>query len=177
MNVAAQCKLCSECTCEHVTCGRCIFLHSRRFQGIWDFRQAKNDNLNKNIFKVTVQSRLKIGKNPNFDSTSNRRAAPSAVTKTKLLVCLKGKFSVQFEDQLCNCTHQDPRVVDHDVWFAVQDGLDYFLHQFFQRVRCTVLCISASLHENQGVAWLVLESPLCSEKCSRNSCIDFVLQV
>ena len=95
--------------------------------------------------KVTVQSKLKIAKNPNFDSTSHRRAAPSALTKTKLLVWLKGKISILFEDQLCNCTHRGPRIVDHDVWSAVQDGSDCFLHQFFQRVRCTVLCISAAL--------------------------------
>ena len=53
--------------------------------------------------------------------------------------------SIHFEDQLCNCTHRGPRIVDHDVWFAVQDGWDCFLHQFFPRVRCTVSCISASL--------------------------------
>ena len=53
--------------------------------------------------------------------------------------------SIHFEDQLCDCTHRGPRVVDHDVWFAVQDGWDCFLHQFFRRVRCTVLCICALL--------------------------------
>ena len=42
-----------------------------------------------------------------------RGFAPSALTKTKLLVWLKSKISIQFEDQLCNCTHRGPRIVDH----------------------------------------------------------------
>ena len=44
----------------------------------------------------TVRSRLKIANNPNFDSTSNRRAAAIARMKTNLL---KVNISLQFEGE------------------------------------------------------------------------------
>ena len=40
--------------------------------------------------KITVQSRMRFAKNPKFCSTSNRRAAPSVLTKTKVLVVDEG---------------------------------------------------------------------------------------
>ena len=81
-------------------------------QGIGSFRQAKNNYLKKkkdcrnhfcNRFSYaciglstyfSVQSRLKIANNPNYDSTSHRCAAPGARMKTNLL---KDNISIQFE--------------------------------------------------------------------------------
>ena len=60
---------------------------------------------------VTVQSKLKIAKNSNRDSTSNRRAAPNARMKN-LLVWSKSKISIQFEDQLCSCTPRHLIIVE-----------------------------------------------------------------
>ena len=138
------------------------------------FPASDNDYLNKK--KVIVQSRLKIAKNPNFDSTSNRRAAPSAPTKTKLLVWLKGKISIQFDDQLCNCAHQGFRSVDHDVWFAVQDGSNFFWPVLST---CSLYSIMhfcfASI--KSGRCLIGPSSPLFSKKPSRNSYIDFFLLV
>ena len=51
---------------------------------------------------------MKIAKNSNFCSTSNRRAVPIELTRTKILdaagfpVTSKGKSSILFEDQLDN---------------------------------------------------------------------------
>ena len=59
---------------------------------------------------VTVQSRLKIANNPNFDSTSNHRAAAIARMKTNLL---QDTLSIQFEGEPCSGTpwnlHGTPR--------------------------------------------------------------------
>ena len=93
-------------------------------QGIESFQQAQNNYLKKRSVEIIsatsypVQILLKDfstknfhcsvqvenAKNLNFDSTSNRRAAPSARIKTNWLVWLKGKISIQFEDQLCSCS-------------------------------------------------------------------------
>ena len=100
---------------------------------------------------VTVQSKLKIAKNSNRDSTSNRRAAPNARMKN-LLVWLKSKISIQFEDQLCSCTPRNLIIVDDDVLLALQDGLDYALHGYVQHVLCAIEDTCALLHENQGIA-------------------------
>ena len=58
--------------------------------------------------KITVQSRMRIAKNSNFCSTSNRRAVPIELTKMKMLdaagfpVTSKDKTSILFEDRLDN---------------------------------------------------------------------------
>ena len=53
----------------------------------------------------TVQSRLKIANNPDFDSTSNHRASAIARMKTNLL---KDNISIQFEGEPYSCT---PRIL------------------------------------------------------------------
>ena len=125
----------------------------------------------------TVQSRLKIARKPNFDSTSNHRAAPSTRMKTNMLVWLKDKISIQFEDQLCSCTPRNLKIVDDGVLLDLQDGLDYSLHRYFQHVLCTVEDTCALLHENQGVAYLDLGFHLCLEIYAKTSYIGLALQV
>ena len=97
----------------------------------------------------TVQSRLKIANNPNFDSTSNRRAAPTARMKTNFL---EDNISIQFEGEPKRRT---PRVhqivVENFAFFVMLDGLTYFLVRYFQHVLCIVDNKRASLHENQVV--------------------------
>ena len=70
---------------------------------------------------LTVQSRLKIANNPNFDSTSIH----SSPMKTNLL---KDNISIQFEGEPCRRTppvHQI--VVESFAFFVVLDGLTCFL--------------------------------------------------
>ena len=119
---------------------------------------------------------MRFARNPNFYSTSNRHGIPSVLTKTKVLdatgfpVTEKGKISVLFEDQLCNCSHRDPRIVVHvAVWFAVPSPVlavcsSYSLLQCF-----------ASKKSGRWFSGPCIPSLL--RKNSRISCIDFCLQV
>ena len=85
-------------------------------QGSENCRQAKNNYLNKRkvvsesllvwrgatgvpVLELlfTVQTRLKIANNPNFDSTSIHRSAATARMKTNLL---KDNISIEFEVKL-----------------------------------------------------------------------------
>ena len=68
---------------------------------------------------VTVQSRLKIANNPNFDPTSNRRPS-SARVNTNLL---KDNISIQFEGEPYSFTLRNLSiVVDDFVLFDLLDG-------------------------------------------------------
>ena len=142
--------------------------------GIESCRQAKNNNLNKrkccrNHFMqqvplclwfrpkkfFTVQSRLKIANNPNFDSTSNRRAAAIARMKTNLL---KDNISIQFEGEPYEVvllgTFKLLSII-LSCLVCCMDGIDSFagtFRVFFELVDDAL----ASLHENQGVASLDL---------------------
>ena len=67
---------------------------------------------------------MRFAKNPNFYSTSNRRAAPSAMTKTKVLVWRKGRTAILHEVQVGNRILRGLQIVFHVVvWCAVQEGL------------------------------------------------------
>ena len=99
---------------------------------------------------LTVQSRLKIAKNLNFDSTSNHRAAATAGMKTNLL---KDNISIKLEGEPYK---RAPRVhqivVENFAFIVVLDGLTYFFVRYFQHVLSKVDDALASLAENQSVA-------------------------
>ena len=73
----------------------------RRLPGKLKFPASEMASLNE---KTTVQSRMRIAKNSNFYSTSNRHAAPDELMKTKMLdaasftVTLKDNTSTLFEN-------------------------------------------------------------------------------
>ena len=72
---------------------------------------------------LTVQSRLKIANNSNFESTSNRRAA-SAWMKTNLS---KDNISIQFEGEPCSCTPRNLQiVVDYFVLCGLTGWIELF---------------------------------------------------
>ena len=74
--------------------------------------------------KFTVQSRLKIANNPNFDSTSIHCSAATAKIKTNLL---KDNISIQFEGQPCNRTPRDLQIVVEDfAFFVALEWIDIF---------------------------------------------------
>ena len=116
--------LCNDRACENVACGRCICLHTRRYPGCPNFGQAKKKTLNKK--NTSVQSRLKIAKNSNFCSTSNRRAVPIVLMMTKMLgaagfpVTSKDKTSILFEGRLANYVLQIFRIVGFFVVLSVE---------------------------------------------------------
>ena len=65
----------------------------------------------------TVQSRLKIANNPNFDSTSIHRSAATARMKTNLL---KNNISIQFEGEPCRRTPRDLQIVVEEFCLSLQ---------------------------------------------------------
>ena len=71
MIVTVQCKLCSDCTCSNVTCDKGICLYSPSIASEVRFLASEKLVLEQGK-RITVQSMLKIAKNSNFDSTSNR---------------------------------------------------------------------------------------------------------
>ena len=101
----ALCDLCNDCACENVACGRCVCVHHPSIAREFTFWQAKKSISEPKKITI-VQSRMRIAKNSNFCSTSNRRAVPIELMKTKMLdaegfpVTSKDKTSVMFEDRL-----------------------------------------------------------------------------
>ena len=135
--------------------------------GIESCQQAKNNYLNKRkccrnhlmqqfllclgfpplIFFFTVQSRLKIANNPNFDSTFIHRSAATARMKT---ILLKDNISIQFEGEPFRRTPRVHQVVVENFdLFVVMDGLTYFLVRYFSHILWKVNDKRASIHENQ----------------------------
>ena len=77
------CDLCNYCTRENVACGRCVSLHTRRLPK--NSLSVKRKSISE-LKKITaVQFRMRVAKNSNFCSTSNRRAVPIDLMKTKML--------------------------------------------------------------------------------------------
>ena len=154
------------CTCN---VGRCSIHSPRRLPGIWKFpasekQLTEHEKSCRNTLLVwrgatsfpmlistltflTVQSKLKIANNPNFDSTSIHRSAATARMKTNLL---KNKNSIQFEGGPFRRTPRGLQIVVEDfVFFVALDGSAGFLVRYFQHVLCKVNNKRASLHGNQ----------------------------
>ena len=119
------CDLCNDCTCENVACGRSVYT-SRQLPGHSVSGKRKSISELKKI--TTVQSRMRIAKNSNFCSTSNRRAVPIESMKTKMLdaagfpVTSKDQTSILFDDRLDNHISQVLRIVGFFVvLIVVQD--------------------------------------------------------
>ena len=115
--------LCNDCTCENVACGRRICLHPQSIAREFKFRASEKASLNKK--NTTVQSRMRIAKNSNFCSTSNRRAVPTELTRAKMLdaagfpVTSKDKTSILFEDRLDKYILQVLRIVGFFIVLSV----------------------------------------------------------
>ena len=107
---------------------------------------------------------MRISKKSNFCSTSNRRAVPIELMKTKVLdaarfpVTSKDKTSILFEYRLDNHILQVLRIVGFFVvLFAEKDELVYFLLKSLSHVHHAVFLILVSLQRNQDVDSMVLE--------------------
>ena len=96
--------LCNECACESVACGRCICLHSQSIAR--EFKVLASEKASLNFRKnITVQPRMRIAKNSNFCSTSNRRAVSICLMKTKMLDA--AGFPVTSKDRPPSCSRID----------------------------------------------------------------------
>ena len=123
----------------------------------WGHRFPCADDFDLQI--LTVQTRLKIANDLNFDSTSIRSSGATARMKTNML---KDNISIQFEGEPYSCTPRVHQIVVEDfVFFVALDGLTYFLVQYFQHVLCIVDNKRGSLHENQVVVLSDLVLLLC----------------
>ena len=127
MHTCHLCCVICDCTCENVACGSVSVYTPRRLPE-FAFQQAKKASLNKKF--TADQSRMRIAKNSNFCSTSNRRAVPTELTRTKTLdaasfpVTSKDRSSILFEDRLDNHILQVLRTVGFFVvMIVVQDEL------------------------------------------------------
>ena len=149
-----------------MTCDRCISLPLPVDCQEIKFPASEMTSLNKKKTKVSFQSRTEFAKNPNFYSTSNRRAAPSVMTKTKVLVWMKGTIAILFEDQLCNCVIETLELLftslsdllcrrDRSVSFT--SSFDVFVIQSFALLRCC-----AKIRALLGWTFLVLTFFRCS---------------
>ena len=168
--------------------------------GIESCRQAKNNSLNKrkrilsesllvlwfkcatgfdvlmisSIKMFTVQSRLKIANNPNFDSTAIRCSAATARMKTNML---RDRMSIQFEGEPSRSTPRvDKILAENFTFFVVLDGLTYFFVRYFQHLVCIVDDKRASLHENQIAVFSYLLRLLCLNQFSSSFAIVSFLQ-
>ena len=122
---------------------------------------------------LLVQSRM-IAKNSNFCSTSNRRAFPIELMKTKMLdaagfpVTSKDKTSIPFEDRLDNYILQVLRIVGFFVVLSfVWEESVYFLLKSLSHVHHAVFLILVLLQRNQDVDLVVLEHLFLFNKSSQ----------
>ena len=127
----------------------------RRLPGI-HLPASEKASVNEEI--TTVQSRMRIAKNSNFCSTSNRRAAPTELTRTNVLDAATGfpvtskDRSILFEDRLDNYILQVLRIVGFFVVLLfVLDELVYFLLKSLSHVHHAVFSFLVLLQRNPVV--------------------------
>ena len=134
----ALCDMCNDCTCESVACGRCICLQNSL--------SSKRKSISEQKKNSTVQSRMRIAKNSNFCSTSNRRAVPTELTRTNVLdsgtgfpVTSKDRSSILLGHRFDNYILQVLRIVGFSaVLIVVQDEWVYFFRKSLSHVHHAV---------------------------------------
>ena len=129
---------------------------------------------------AAVQSRMRIAKNSNFCSTSNRLAILVELMKTKMLdasgfpLTSKDKPSILFEDQIDNHILHVLRIVDFFVvLIVVQDESVYLLVKFFHMFIMQSFFFLVLLQQNQDVDSVVLEHLLHSTRLPKLSRYEF----
>ena len=122
---------------------------------------------------------MRIAKNSNFCSTSNRRAVLELM-KTKMLdaagfpVTSKDKTSILFEDRLGNCVLQVLRIVGFFVALSVEkDESVCFLLKSLSHVHQAVFLILGLLQGNQDVDSVVSEHLLYFQRVPNFSRFEF----
>ena len=170
--------LCNDCACENVACGRCICLHSRSIAKEFKFPASEKISEQK---ETTFQSRLKIAKNSNFCSTSDRRAVSFVLMKmldaAGFPVTSKDKTSILFNDRLYNYILQVLRIVGFFlVLSAEKDESVYFFLKSLSHVHHAVFLILVLLQRNQDVDSVVLEHLRYSTIFSRFEFFPLLLQ-